>query len=100
MKSFGRIILESKDKINLLGILSLDNCILLLLLENNSTSDKKVLLEIVSNGYVSYNGFKYEGIIKANENKYLFPLALDRDNLEVYTEGQINLNYKIVCSDV
>ena len=105
LKHVGAVIFSGQNnKILLIYDTTYDSTINILLLENQDDNEKKVTLEIDSNGYLihnkdhgyqSLNNYSYNTLLKPKERKYLFPIAINRYN----AMSSININYHIIITE-
>jgi hypothetical protein len=98
LKQFGTILNHTNNKyINLFYDQTKDSCNICLMLENKSEQEKKVTLDIESSGYISLNSFKYQTQLKPRELRYLFAIAIDKNENKDVTQESLLIKYHILC---
>jgi hypothetical protein len=98
IKHVGTVLnIDHNKHINLIYDQTQDSCNIILMLENKLENEKKVTLQIESNGYMSFNGFTYKTLLKSKELRYLFPIAIDRSKTNNMSNESIMIKYHIIC---
>jgi nucleoid DNA-binding protein len=99
LKHVGTIMNTSNNKyVNIIYDQTKDSCNVVLMLENKSDNEKKVTFEIESSGYTSLNGYKYKNVLKPKECKYLFAIAIDKnESKELSQQQSLLIRYHLIC---